>query len=500
MAQQLGALIEVKSDKPIQNPPIALTKRDATPSQFELEFIPNRNPPSIPHTPYGPPPERENALLSGQISPTTPNDLERNRDSPPNSIQPDAASLVQTWRTPSVNKWRILACCLEYMGNGMNDSAPGALIPYLEKFYSIGYAIVSLVFVANAVGFIAAAFFTNTTLLRLGRSKTLMLSEIFLLTGCVALACSPPFPVVVIAFFLFGYGMATNLALNNVFCANLADSSVILGLAHGSYGVGGIVAPIIATTMVSNGMVWSRFYIITIAVRVIALIATGLAFRGYEADSPSQPQAALQTMASQQGGTTTPKSTILEAIKQRTTIMGALFLFAYQGAEVAISGWVISFLLDYRDGTPSSVGYVTAGFWGGITVGRFFVTPLLKRLGESKSVYLLGILSIVFQVLTWQIPSLISSAVSVSILGVLLGPIYPCATTIFARMLDHRLQTAALGFISSAGSSGGAIGPFLIGGLAGWKGVWVMHPVCIGLFGLMLGSFYGLPRTRKRTE
>jgi len=50
-----------------------------------------------------------------------------------------------------------------------------------------------------------------------------------------------------------------------------------------------------------------------------------------------------------------------EALKSRATLAGALFIFAYQGAEVSTSGWVISFLISYRGGDPSKVGYVTSG-------------------------------------------------------------------------------------------------------------------------------------------
>lgn len=69
--------------------------------------------------------------------------------------------------------------------NGLSDSAPGALIPYMEKFvqpqydynqftyfdrhYDIGYAIVSLIFVTNAVGFILAAFFVDALRAHVGR-------------------------------------------------------------------------------------------------------------------------------------------------------------------------------------------------------------------------------------------------------------------------------------------------------------------------------------------
>lgn len=69
----------------------------------------------------------------------------------------------------------------------------------------------------------------------------------------------------------------------------------------------------------------------------------------------------------QQQPHTKPKSKDMQelrrALSNRVTIIGALFIFAYQGAEVSISGWVISFLLDYRGSRPDKVGYVTAYFW-----------------------------------------------------------------------------------------------------------------------------------------
>jgi fucose permease len=46
-------------------------------------------------------------------------------------------------------------------------------------------------------------------------------------------------------------------------------------------------------------------------------------------------------------------------------------MFSYQGAEVAISGWVISFLIQFRHRDSSKVGYVTSGFWAGITLGSY---------------------------------------------------------------------------------------------------------------------------------
>ena len=74
------------------------------------------------------------------------------------------------------------------------------MIPYLEKYYHIGYAVVSIVFVANAAGFILSAFFTNILLGKLGRAKTLIASEFVLIAAYVMLVTSPPYPVVVVRY------------------------------------------------------------------------------------------------------------------------------------------------------------------------------------------------------------------------------------------------------------------------------------------------------------
>lgn len=72
----------------------------------------------------------------------------------------------------------------------------------MEKDYRIGYAIVSLIFITNAVGFISAAPIAQALQARLGRAKTLVLAQSVIAAGYVIIVCKPPFPVVVVFFFL----------------------------------------------------------------------------------------------------------------------------------------------------------------------------------------------------------------------------------------------------------------------------------------------------------
>jgi fucose permease len=108
--------------------------------------------------------------------------------------------------------------------------------------------------------------------------------------------------------------------------------------------------------------------------------------------------------------------------------------------------------------------------------------------------------SIVFELLVWQVPNVIGDSVALALVGLLLGPVYPCAMVVFSRAIGRKDQVSSLSVISAFGSSGGAVAPFTTGILAQAAGTFVLHPIAIGLFGAMLVCWYCLPNVRKRTE
>jgi hypothetical protein len=77
---------------------------------------------------------------------------ELERSGPSTLHNAEGATVVPSFSHPSMNRWRVLSACGEYFANGLNDSSPGALIPYIEKWYNIGYAVVSTIWIANAAG------------------------------------------------------------------------------------------------------------------------------------------------------------------------------------------------------------------------------------------------------------------------------------------------------------------------------------------------------------
>ena len=429
---------------------------------------------------------------NGDHSPMDP-DPEMSRPSSP--LTTNFVDELQTLSSPPMNKWRLLSCCLMCFGNGLSDSAPGALIPYMEKQYRLSYALVSLIFVGQACGFLLGTPITHLLDVRLGRGKTLTLAEGLLFGAFTILACAPPFPLMVIAFLILGLGMALNLSLNNVFVANLSRATTLLGWFHGAYGIGATIGPLMATGLVSSHRRWSTYYVLPLGIVTCALATAFWTFRRYEQDNPH-----LALIHRTTSGASVSKIRLLkESLKNRPTLLGALFIFAYQGAEVSISGWVISFLITYRGASPSRAGFVTAGFWAGVTLGRFILAQPCNKIGEKTAVFGLVVGAACCQLLVWLIPNYIGEAVAVSIVGLLLGPVYPCSTAVFSRLINRRLQVNSLTIISALGFGGAAIAPFFTGLLAQQVGTWVLHPICLGLFGVMLASWLSLPRLVKRT-
>jgi hypothetical protein len=69
----------------------------------------------------------------------------------------------------------------------------------------------------------------NICLLSRTKARTLIIAQTLMTCGYIPVVCTPPFPIVIVSFFFLGLGMAINLALGNVFAANLHNGTKMLG-------------------------------------------------------------------------------------------------------------------------------------------------------------------------------------------------------------------------------------------------------------------------------
>ena len=146
------------------------------------------------------------------------------------------------------------------------------------------------------------------------------------------------------------------------------------------------------------------------------------------------------------------------------------------------------------------MGYTATGFWLGITVGRIMMGHIpTGNLGQKRMVYIYLTLAFIFYLLFWLIPSLVASSVAIAVVGICLGPVYPCTMNVLSKLVgDRELLVAVVGIVGGVGNAGGAIAPFTTGLLAQRKGVSVLQPVILSLVAGTIGTWWFLPNTPQR--
>lgn len=431
---------------------------------------------------------------------------------------------AMTLRNPERNLWRVIAVSIWSACGGFSDAAPGALLPSMEAHYNISYAVVSLIWMSNAVGFILVACFAHKITPWFGKRWSLTYGIILSVAAYSCIASGGPFPLICFGFFLGGIGLATVLAQSNVFLSKLDKQSKYLAIFHASYGAGATILPLAATSMVGHGMKWNYVYLILLSLMVINTFNTNLAFKGAEDDlkpwdHDEETELLIdKTRATEEGieledflesgradsaERRTPAKTqndMILALKNVPTWLIALFVFCYQGSEVSIGGWIVTYLLDYRK-VGTSFGYVSSGFWAGLTIGRLLLTrPLHKTLGLRKSIVILALLAIGMIILSWVVPNSIAVGVFVGLGGVFIGPTYPLMITAVSFIVPRRIQVVSLTIMTAFGSSGGAILPFITGLIAESQGAYVVLPIFIATYSVMLIFWLILPNVERKPD
>lgn len=399
-------------------------------------------------------------------------------------------SIVERWNQSRTNMFRTFATLFAFLIMGANDAAYGAIIPYLEEYYNLNYIIVSLVFLSPLAGYVGAALLNNWLHIHFGQRGVASVGPACHLAAYIGIALHPPYPVLVVVFILAGFGNGIEDAGWNAWAGNMANANEVLGFLHGFYGLGAVLSPVAATTLIAKrGWQWYEFYYFMLGGAAIELATSLAAFwpatgAVYREQNPRMGSG---------GG-----SRLKEALKSRVTWVASIFLLGYVGAEVALGGWIVTFMRRERAGGEFASGMVATGFWTGITVGRLvlgFVTP---KLGEKFAVLVYIILAMVCQLMFWLVPSFHVSAIFVALQGFFLGPLFPAIVVAATKVLPPYLHVSAIGFAAAFGGGGGAALPFAIGSLAQAKGVSVLQPIILAVLAVLLILWLCFPKLDKK--
>lgn len=393
--------------------------------------------------------------------------------------------LQQRWNQSATNIFRFLGTIYAFILMGMTDGAVGALLPYIETYYSISYTAVSLVFLSPFIGYTLAALSNSLVHHHFGQVGIAVLGPVCRLIGIIPLVFHPPYPVLPVVLAFTGYGNGIEDSAWNAWIGNMHNANELLGLLHGAYGLGATIGPLIATAMVTKGgLEWYTFYYVMIGLDGVGLVFLTVAF--WRATGKLYRAQFLDTT----GGKRTTTRTVL---KEPITWILAMFLLGYVGAEVSLGGWITTFMLRVRNAEPFLAGLTVTFFWLGLTVGRVVLGFVTGRIGEKLAITIYLVLSIVMQVLYWTVPNFAASATFATFLGFFLGPLFPAAIVAATKLLPSDYHVSAIGFAAAFGGGGAALFPFAVGAIAQSKGVEVLQPICLAILIFILLMWWFLP-------
>jgi fucose permease len=360
--------------------------------------------------------------------------------------------------------------CAAFLLLGVASAAFGVLLPDVRDDYEVTNAAIGLFFLATTGGYLIAALVSGTLVTCMGQRGMLLLGTAVFGIGYLLLGLEPFFVGALAARFVASLGVGGLEAGINIGLAARPNSSPVLNVAHAFWGVGALIGPPLASTLVTAGWEWPRVFLLFAVLSLPLLAAFGWPRR--TAGAPVMVAALALT-----GGVTTASET-------RVVIrLAALFLIIYVGIEATLGNWGYSLLTEEYKLSGRVAGWAISGYWLGLTAARLTLAPIAARRGiGDRRLIQASMAGIAAGVLLIGVGAHAAVAVTgFALAGFALGPLYSTALSALAGRLPRERLASAIGLVTSLSVLGAAVGPWFAGIVAQYLSLWSLAPYCLAM-------------------
>ena len=378
---------------------------------------------------------------------------------------------------------------------GIGAGGGGVLLLAQMTDYGVDRATIGITFFTGSAGYVLAALATGPLIHRFGVRIALAAGGGAYVVAGLYLATRPAFVVFVLVQLVTGFGVGILESVLNAYLAALPNATARLNRLHAFFGVGALIGPVLAARIVAVAP-WTVVWLV-MALACVPLVAGFLvAYPGRPA-----PAAAAAPAAPAADPTTDPagpaaRGLLGAAMREPGVLLGAAMLSVYVGLEIGVGNWVFSYLVQAHLLSESLAGYAVSGYWLGLTLGRFVISPVAEKTGVSTGAMIYGCLAGVIAAagLAWLSPTAAVTAIALVLLGFFLGPIFPTTMSIAPRLAQPRLVPTAIGVMNAASLIGGSALPWVAGAIAQSTGIWTILPYALTLGLLQFAVWWPIAR------
>ena len=406
-----------------------------------------------------------------------------------------------------------------------------SLVPRLKEVFEMSYAKTVLVQFAFFTAFFVISLPAGSILTKIGYKKGIVLGLVIMAIGCLLFYPAAEyrnFNVFLVGYFTLAAGITVLQVAANPYVALLGSedgASSRLNLSQAFNSLGTTIAPVVgALFLLSDSVKTSE--------EINLLNSTDKA--SYYAAEAATVQTPFLFIAAFIGILAltfsfiklpkvmeeSPKGGYLALLKNKMMMLGALGIFVYVGAEVAIGSFLVNYFDDmnlaviiaenqtmmniantiastfnktFSNSDPKSLlGIFIIFYWGGAMIGRFIGAYLTKIMSPGRVLSIFALLAIVLIAISINTVGLVSMW-SILAVGLFNSIMFPTIFTLTLEGLGD-LKAQASGLLCMA-IVGGAIIPFAFGSLIdgfGFKTAFILTMICYGYI-----LYYGMIKTFK---
>ena len=404
-----------------------------------------------------------------------------------------------------------------------------SLIPRLKEIFELSYFEAGLVQFAFFMAYGLLSIPSGFILARIGYKKGMLLGLATMGIGCLLFwpaAQLRVFEIFLLGYFVLAGGMTILQVAANPYVSVLGEertASSRLNLSQAFNSVGTTIAPVIGAMFILSDNIYTGTEISGLTE------AEKLSYYASEASAVQGPFVVLALCLLALAGLVAiaklPKvldtkhaGSYMEALKNKRLLMGAVGIFVYVGAEVAIGSYLVSYFLDmnmavaikdssFLSGISKSVlntndlsaidakgivGAFVMFYWGGAMIGRFVGAYLTSVLSPGKVLGGFATGALIMLAISMSTTGL-AAMVSILAVGLFNSIMFPTIFTVAIADLGE-LKPQGSGILCTA-IVGGAIIPPLYGyltDLAGFKMAMILILACYAYI-----LYYGIGAKKK---
>ena len=339
--------------------------------------------------------------------------------------------------------------CAAMLQHGIVLLILGPLLPEVMESFAIGEARTGMLLSIGSLGFMAGPIVAGLIIDRRGVRLAFLVGLLIEIAFLILFGYSPLFIFAVVANFAIHFGAAFVETAANVVPTLIPSKNsahATMNYVHLFFSIGAFLGPLFVGFYLEATSNWRGAYL-------LILVPTSILLVGIILTRFPKPALVSRNQKSKKG---------LALVINRMTIMGALTLATYVGAEIGFSAWLVLYL---RQSVGFSTIQATSGLallWITIMIGRYVNGVLGNRVSARLLVVASGIVGGLGVVILLAVEHIVLVYIVLSVVGLALAGVFP---NVMAEI--NRRDPGRAGSITAVMSTGAAAGAAIFQWLMG---------------------------------